>query len=95
MGSETEKSGLAAIDRVLGFFRDALPGVNNLPHAPTLAQQIQVVRGKSPNVVLHDELGAINDPYYLLQFTQWAAETGLAYIGDTDLRLDWMEVYPK
>jgi len=86
---------LAAADRVLGFFEAALPGVRNLPHAAGLRSTIQRLRNRHPTVLVHDELGAVSEPYYLLQFTQWAGETGLTYVADVDLRLDWLDVHPK
>lgn len=86
---------LQSVDRVLKFLESAVPGVENLPHTPLLTTRIEALRQKDPIVLLHDECGAVNDPLYLMQFSQWAAETGLAYIADTDLRLDWMQAWPK
>jgi len=93
-GARTEDR-LAAADRVFGFFETALPGIEALPHAPLLRAQIKALRERDKTVLVHDDAGVIFDSYYLLQFTQWAAETGLGYVADADMRLDWMDVYPK
>jgi SAM-dependent methyltransferase len=93
-GARTEDR-LAAADRVAGFFETALPGVEALPHGPLLRAQIEALRKRDKGVLVHDDAGVIFEPFYLLQFTQWAAETGLGYVVDADMRLDWMDIYPK
>ena len=93
-GAHTEDR-LAAADRVVGFFETALPGIEALPHGPLLRAQIEALRERDKGVLVHDDAGVFFDPYYLLQFTQWAAETGLGYVADADMRLDWMDIYPK
>lgn len=84
---------LKGAGRVLDFFDRALPAVAQLPHAPLLKAEMNHLRSKAPDIVLHDELEPLNDPQYLLQFAQWAQAHGLGYICDTSLLNDWLEIY--
>lgn len=86
---------LAAMEGVMEFFETTLPSIDSMPHAADLGQNLKVLRGKPREVLLHDEGGVVSEPLYLLQFTQWAAEIGLAYIADADLTLDLLELLPE
>jgi SAM-dependent methyltransferase len=47
------------------------------------AMAADIVGGRE-GALEHDELGEINDPYYLSAFADLAARAGLAYLGDVD-----------
>jgi SAM-dependent methyltransferase len=81
--------------RVREFFSKTMPAVAQLPHARLLESEIENLRRKEPDIVLHDELEPLNEPLYLLQFAQWAQSHDLAYVGDTSLLADWLEIYPR
>jgi hypothetical protein len=83
------------MERVKGFFDKTLPTVEHLPHGPLLRNEIENLRRKDPDIILHDELEPLNEPLYLLQFAQWAQAHGLTYVGDTSLINDWLAIYPK
>lgn len=86
---------LAAMESVMGFFDSTLPSIESMHHAADLKHSLKVLRSKPREVILHDEGGVVSEPLYLLQFTQWAGENGLAYIADTDLSLDLLAVLPE
>jgi SAM-dependent methyltransferase len=86
---------LRGAERVGDFFRRTLPAVAQLPHAPILKQEIEILRRKQADIVLHDELEPLNDPLYLLEFAQQAQAQEMAYVGDTSLLTDWLAIYPK
>ncbi len=86
---------LKGADRVSDFFSKTLPAVKQLPHTSLLHHEIENLRHKERDIVLHDELEPINEPLYLLQFAQWAQGFDLSYIGDNSLMTDWLEIYPK
>ena len=86
---------LHGMERVKGFLDRTLPAVEHLPHGPLLRNEIENLRRKAPDIILHDELEPLNEPLYLLQFAQWAQAHGMAYIGDTSLINDWLAIYPK
>ncbi len=94
-GDASADEQLGAMDRVMRVLEQTLPSIAELPHAADLRVNLEGLRAKPPQVLLHDEAGVVSEPLYLLQFTQWAAETGLAYVVDTDLRLDWMAGFPQ
>jgi cyclopropane fatty-acyl-phospholipid synthase-like methyltransferase len=54
-------------------------------HAQGLKAIVEDMQQTASNVFLHDELGREHDPCYFLQFAEWAAECGLAYLAETDL----------
>lgn len=85
---------LQGAERVRDFFGKTIPAVEQLPHASLLKAEIESLRRKDPDIVLHDELEPLNDPQYLLQFAQWAQAHDLGYVCDTTLLNDWLEIYP-
>lgn len=85
---------LQGAERVRDFFDKTIPAVAQLPHAPLLKAEIEALRSKDPEIVLHDELEPLNEPQYLLQFAQWAQAYDLSYVCDTNLLNDWLEIYP-
>jgi hypothetical protein len=85
---------LDVMDDVMKFFEATLPSVDTMAHTAELKQSLEVLRAKPREVLLHDEGGVVSEPLYLLQFTQWASETGLAYVADTDLTLDLLTLLP-
>jgi SAM-dependent methyltransferase len=86
---------LRGAERVSGFFSKTIPAVTQLPHARLLESEIENLRRKEADIVLHDELEPLNEPLYLLQFAQSAQSHDLAYVGDTSLLTDWLEIYPR
>jgi SAM-dependent methyltransferase len=55
------------------------------PHAAGLQAVVESMQSTPDNAFLHDELGAIHDPCYFLQFVEWARECGLQYLVEADL----------
>jgi len=55
------------------------------PQAASWKAVVERMQRASTNVFLHDELGVEHDPCYFLQFAEWAAESGLAYLAEADL----------
>lgn len=48
-----------------------------------LRDEIESRRRKLAGIFSHDELGPVNDPCYFMQFVEWAAEHGLAYVAES------------
>lgn len=89
---------LDTLTRVFSFFEAAIPKDTpsvSEPHATKLLQSIGTLQQKHPQVLLHDEAGAVFDPYYFLQFAQWASEMDISYIADAHFVHDWMDCYPR
>ena len=70
----------------------ALPG---LPHSGYMREEARRIRGKEAHYLLLDDLGVERDPCYLLQFTNWAAEHGLRYLGESEFHTMLPENLPK
>jgi SAM-dependent methyltransferase len=63
-------------------------------HARLTRDIIAGMKQKAPGYFYHDDLDGVNDPCYFLQFTAWAAEHGLAYLGDADCATMFPELLP-
>jgi len=49
----------------------------------------------APNHLYHDDLADINQPYYLHEFAELAASSGLQYLGDADYASMFATRYPR
>lgn len=67
---------------LLHFVEDAAAGN---PIADVVKKELQQLAGMSDWYLLHDHLEETNQPLYLYQFAERAAQAGLAYLGDTSL----------
>ena len=80
-----------AADRVresallLRLLRESYDAAPNDVHAKSLSRMVERMQKSSSNAFLHDELGAVHDPCYFMQFAEWAEECGLRYLAETDL----------
>lgn len=82
-GDEADPAARAARAKgVLRFVASgcAAPG----PLGDVVRTMAKDILGARDGVLEHDELGDINEPYYLTGFMAAAAEAGLAYLGDVD-----------
>ena len=61
-------------------------GWANVAHSYSgyMRREVERLRRQSPEILLHDEMGEINDPCYFLQFVSWADQHGLTYLADAD-----------
>jgi len=80
--------------QVLDFLDHAYAGLPGMAHSKHLRELVQQIRRKQPNFLIHDELGVERDPCYLLQFVQWAAEHQLAYAGESEFHMMFLENLP-
>jgi len=48
-------------------------------------QELELVAGREPSALFHDDLAAINEPVYFHQFAEHAARHGLQVLGDAEL----------
>lgn len=94
-GEQPHGERLKGANQVLELFELALSDQGTSPYLTQLQGTVRAVRDKPDAIVLHDELELINDPFHLLEAVQWAHSFDLDYPGDTDLRTDWLEVYPR
>ena len=86
---------IAAAHRTLDFLGrayEALPP--EVPHAGLLRSEVKRIREKEGHFLLHDDLEVNRDPFYLLQFTNWAGKHGLRYLGDAELHAMLLENLP-
>lgn len=89
---------LDTMARVFSFFETAIPKDTASamePHAAKLLQSAGMLQQKHPQVLLHDEAGAVFEPFYFLQFIQWSSEMDIAYVADAHFVHDWMDCYPR
>lgn len=84
---------VAAAQSVLGFLDRAYTALKT-PDALSWCNHVRNLRAKAPNFLFHDDLGRERDPCYLLQFTDWAFQHGLKYLGDSDPRRMFFENLP-
>jgi len=84
----------AGLEKVLRFFESARPAYAEAAHGALLDAEVRALRAKRLDVVIHDELGLINDPCYFLQFADWARECGLGYLADADVLTNWPDAWP-
>jgi hypothetical protein len=59
---------------------------NATAHAAHLQAACREIVRKGPEVLPFDDLAPVCDPIYFAQFAAWAAERGLRYLGEADLR---------
>ena len=65
-----------------------------MAHAGFLRSEVRRIREKEGNFLLHDDLEEKRDPFYLLQFTNWAGRHGLRYLGDAEFHAMLLENLP-
>jgi SAM-dependent methyltransferase len=70
---------------LLRLLREGYAANQENVHAASLKAIVESMQQSSSNVFLHDELGVEHDPCYFMQFAEWAAESGLQYLAETDL----------
>jgi 2-polyprenyl-3-methyl-5-hydroxy-6-metoxy-1,4-benzoquinol methylase len=71
----------------LEFFDDALK--NRLdPYGSRLHQLVRDSIKKGLRTLAFDDLAPINDPCYFSQFFQWISQSGLRYLGESDMGLE-------
>jgi SAM-dependent methyltransferase len=75
-------------------FLDRAYSTIKTPDAISWRSHVRSLKAKAPNFLYHDDLGRERDPCYLLQFTDWASEHGLKYVGDSDPRRMFFENLP-
>jgi len=80
--------------QALDFLDRAYARLPGMAHSKHLRELVQQIRQKEPNYLIHDELGVERDPCYLLQFVQWAAEHQLAYAGESEFHMMFLENLP-
>lgn len=88
---------LASVKGTLQFLEDVFDKAEGQAplHVQVLREEIAVLRAKSDNLVLHDNLGFVNDPFYFHQFVERAGEHGLTYVSDSALHKAWASVWPS
>ena len=80
--------------QTLDFLDRAWTGMPGFLHAGFMRHEAGKIRKKEPHFLLLDDLGVERDPCYLLQFTGWAAEHGLRYLGDSEFHTMLLENLP-
>ena len=86
---------LAAARRTLDFLDRAYAALPpDAAHAGFLRQEVGRIREKEGHFLLHDDLEVNRDPFYLLQFTGWAGQHGLRYLGDAEFHAMLLENLP-
>ena len=85
---------IATAHQTLDFLDRAWKGLPHFPHTTHLRELVSRIRHKPPHSLLLDDLGVERDPCYLLQFTNWAAEHGLRYLGESELPSMLLENLP-
>jgi len=85
---------VAAARATLDFLDRAWQGTPKLPHAGYMREEVRQIRQKEAHFLLLDDLGVERDPCYLLQFTNWAAEHGLRYLGESEFPTMLLENLP-
>jgi SAM-dependent methyltransferase len=63
-------------------------------HAVLTREIVRNMQQKAPGYFYHDDLDGVNDPCYFLQFAAWAAEHGLAYLGEAEWETMFAELLP-
>ena len=85
----------AAAHRTLDFLDRAYAAMPpEMAHAGYLRSEVRRMREKEGNFLLHDDLEVTRDPFYLLQFTNWAARHELRYLGDAEFHAMLLENLP-
>jgi methyltransferase-like protein/SAM-dependent methyltransferase len=69
---------------LLQFILDS-QGDFNIPYRTFLAQEIDLLKAANPNYFFHEYLEEHNQPFYLHEVVEMAAQEQLAYVGDTDM----------
>jgi SAM-dependent methyltransferase len=92
-GASTPKDRLRAAYDTLGLLERAIDEAKE-GHAAHTREVIGRMRAKAEEVLYHDELAAINDPCYFLQFAEWAAEHQLSYVTDSGTPTLGIEAFP-
>jgi ubiquinone/menaquinone biosynthesis C-methylase UbiE len=85
---------VAAAHRTLDFLDRAWQGLPKFAHSRYLREEVRRIRQKEPHFLVLDDLGVERDPCYLLQFTNWAAEHGLTYLGESEFHTMLLENLP-
>ena len=81
----TEPQARLANTRATLAFLDAALAEARAPSAMALRALVADMAKMRDASYFHDDIGVCNDPCYLLQFVQWAAEHRLRYLGDAHL----------
>jgi SAM-dependent methyltransferase len=72
-------------DRARGLLRFVASGCRVAGQLGEVVRTMALdIVGARPGALEHDELGEINDPYYVSAFADLAARAGLAYLGEVD-----------
>ena len=86
---------VAAAHRTLDFLDRAYGALPpETAHAGFLRSEVGRIREKEGHFLLHDDLEVNRHPFYLLQFTNWAARHGLRYLGDAEFHAMLLENLP-
>lgn len=83
-----------ATRQTLDFLDRAWASLPKLGATAGLRDAARRIRAKEIPFLLHDDLGGIRDPCYLLQFIEWAGEFGLSYLGDAEPHTMFLENLP-
>jgi len=65
------------------------------PYALLLKQELEILRGKPDDYLLHEHLEEFNDPVYFYQFIKSATAHGLAYLGEAVMGAMTTEAFPQ
>lgn len=79
----------------LRFLERGWSALKAFPAASYFKQRSQMILKKNTDFVVHDDLGEVRDPCYLVQFVEWANEHGLSYLGDSELFSILLENLPQ
>jgi 2-polyprenyl-3-methyl-5-hydroxy-6-metoxy-1,4-benzoquinol methylase len=71
----------------LEFFDHALKNRID-PYGQYLRSIVIATTKKGSRAIEFDDLGPINDPCYFTQFIQWISQSGLRYLGESDMGLE-------
>jgi methyltransferase-like protein len=64
------------------------------PYGRLLKQELEILRDKPDDYLLHEHLEEVNDPVYFYQFVKSATAHGLAYLGEAALGTMSVEPFP-
>ena len=86
---------VAAAHRTLDFLDRAYGALPpEMAHTGFLRSEVRRIREKEGHFLLHDDLEVNRDPFYLMQFTAWAGQHGLRYLGDSEFHAMLLENLP-
>jgi hypothetical protein len=80
---------------LLKFLVAGLPTVGRKPPADAYAHEMtELVCGKKPATLYHDDLSEVNDPVYFHQFAEHAGEHGLRFVSEAEPELGETRAFP-